>query len=38
VIGDPKGGIQLSGIVLGTVAAIVIYHLMNAIGRVRRTD
>ncbi|GAB3608771.1 MULTISPECIES: uracil-xanthine permease family protein [Humibacter] len=38
VIGNPKGGIQLSGIVLGTVAAIVIYHLMNAIGRARRTD
>ncbi|MHA7987030.1 uracil-xanthine permease family protein [Rathayibacter sp. CAU 1779] len=38
VIGNPKSGIQLGGIVLGTVAAIVIYHLMNAIGRWRGTD
>jgi NCS2 family nucleobase:cation symporter-2 len=38
MIGDPKGGIQLGGIVLGTIAAIVIYHLMNAIGRWRGTD
>ncbi|QDZ13473.1 uracil-xanthine permease family protein [Humibacter ginsenosidimutans] len=37
-IGSGKTGIQLGGIVLGTVAAIVIYHLMNAIGRVRGTD
>ena len=38
VIGDAKTGISLSGIVLGTVAAIVIYHLMNALGRWRGTD
>ncbi|WP_243063735.1 uracil-xanthine permease family protein [Humibacter sp. RRB41] len=38
VIGDPKSGISLSGIVIGTIAAIVIYHLMNTIGRLRGTD
>jgi NCS2 family nucleobase:cation symporter-2 len=38
VIGNPKSGISLSGIVIGTIAAIVIYHLMNAIGRLRGTD
>ena len=37
-LGNPKSGIELSGIVLGTVAAIVIYHVMNAIGRWRGTD
>lgn len=38
VLGDQKNGIPLSGIVLGSVAAIAIYHLMNALGRWRRTD
>ncbi|WP_022901736.1 uracil-xanthine permease family protein [Humibacter albus] len=38
VIGDAKTGISLSGIVLGTVAAIVTYHLMNALGRWRGAD
>lgn len=32
------GGATFSGIILGTVAAIVIYHVMSAIGRVRGTD
>ncbi|WP_423921146.1 uracil-xanthine permease family protein [Frigoribacterium sp. 2-23] len=32
------GGASFGGIILGTVAAIVVYHLMNAIGRVRGTD
>jgi uracil-xanthine permease len=32
------GGAIFSGIILGTVAAIVIYHVMSAIGRVRGTD
>jgi uracil-xanthine permease len=32
------GGAIFSGIILGTVAAIVIYHVMNSIGRVRGTD
>jgi len=34
VIGD----VQFTGIVLGTVAAIVVYHLMNALGKLRGTD
>jgi uracil-xanthine permease len=32
------GQLTFSGIVLGTVAAIVVYHLMNTIARVRGTD
>jgi uracil-xanthine permease len=31
------GGATFSGIILGTVAAIVVYHAMNAIGRARGT-
>lgn len=32
------GGATFGGIILGTVAAIVVYHLMSAVGRVRGTD
>ncbi|MCU1506328.1 MAG: hypothetical protein QOG18_2351 [Microbacteriaceae bacterium] len=32
------GRASFSGIILGTVAALVIYHLMNALGRLRGTD
>jgi uracil-xanthine permease len=32
------GQLTFSGIVLGTVAAIVVYHLMNSIARLRGTD
>ncbi|GAA4266118.1 uracil-xanthine permease family protein [Frondihabitans peucedani] len=32
------GGATFGGIILGTVAAVVIYHLMNSIGRARGTD
>ncbi|UQN29416.1 uracil-xanthine permease family protein [Brachybacterium kimchii] len=32
------GGIQLTGIALGTLAALVIYHLMAGIGRLTGTD
>jgi NCS2 family nucleobase:cation symporter-2 len=32
------GDVVFNGIALGTVAAIVIYHLMNVIGRARGTD
>jgi NCS2 family nucleobase:cation symporter-2 len=32
------GQLTFSGIVLGTVAAIVVYHLMNSIARWRGTD
>jgi uracil-xanthine permease len=32
------GQLTFSGIVLGTVAAIVVYHLMNTIARLRGTD
>ncbi|SKC64525.1 uracil-xanthine permease family protein [Okibacterium fritillariae] len=32
------GSLVFNGIALGTIAAIVIYHVMNAIGRVRGTD
>jgi len=32
------GEVTFSGIVLGTVAAIVVYHLMSALGRLRGTD
>jgi NCS2 family nucleobase:cation symporter-2 len=31
------GSLSFNGIALGTVAAIVIYHLMSWVGRVRRT-
>ena len=31
------GGFQLGAIVLGTVAALLIYHLGNAIARARKT-
>ncbi len=32
------GSLVFNGIALGTIAAIVIYHVMNAISRVRGTD
>ena len=32
------GGATFSGIILGTVAALVVYHLMNSIGRLRGTS
>ena len=32
------GEVTFNGIILGTLAAIVIYHLMNAIGKWRGTD
>ncbi|HEV7849233.1 MAG TPA: solute carrier family 23 protein [Mycetocola sp.] len=32
------GDVIFNGIALGTIAAIVIYHLMNVLGRVRGTD
>ncbi|GAA1944979.1 solute carrier family 23 protein [Agromyces allii] len=32
------GGVSFNGIALGTIAAIVIFHLMSAIGRARGTD
>jgi xanthine/uracil permease len=32
------GQLTFSGIVLGTVAAIVVYHLMNGIAKLRGTD
>lgn len=32
------GGLSFTGIALGTVAAIVVYHVMNAIARWRATD
>ena len=32
------GSLSFNGIALGTVAAIVIYHVMTVIGRLRRTD
>ncbi|WIB63659.1 solute carrier family 23 protein [Curtobacterium sp. MCBD17_040] len=32
------GGATFGGIVIGTVAAIVVYHLMDLIGRARGTD
>jgi len=32
------GTLTFSGIVLGTVAAIVVYHLMNSIAKLRGTD
>lgn len=32
------GTISFSGIILGTVAALVVYHLMSAIGKLRGTD
>ena len=32
------GEVTFTGIVLGTVAAIVVYHLMSAVGRLRGTD
>ena len=32
------GTVEFTGIVLGTVAAIVVYHLMNILGRLRGTD
>ncbi|KQS17484.1 uracil-xanthine permease family protein [Frigoribacterium sp. Leaf186] len=32
------GGATFGGIILGTVAAIVVYHLMSAVGRARGTD
>jgi uracil-xanthine permease len=31
------GALTFNGIALGTIAAIVIYHLMNSIGRLRQT-
>ncbi|KQZ07432.1 nitrate reductase [Agromyces sp. Root1464] len=32
------GGVSFNGIALGTIAAIVIYHLMNGIAKARGTD
>jgi uracil-xanthine permease len=32
------GDVAFTGIVLGTVAALVVYHLMNGLGRLRGTD
>ena len=32
------GNLTFGGIIMGTVAAIVVYHLMNVIARVRGTD
>jgi xanthine/uracil permease len=32
------GKLSFTGIVLGTIAAIVVYHVMNALGRLRGTD
>ena len=32
------GGIQLTGIALGTAAALIIYHLMDLLGRARGTE
>ena len=32
------GEVKFEGIILGTVAAVVIYHLMNALGKWRGTD
>jgi NCS2 family nucleobase:cation symporter-2 len=32
------GVVKFEGIILGTVAAVVIYHLMNALGKWRGTD
>lgn len=32
------GGATFGGIIVGTVAAVVVYHLMNSIGRARGTD
>jgi len=32
------GGASFGGIILGTVAAIVVFHLMSALGRLRGTD
>lgn len=32
------GDMSFSGIILGTVAAVLVYHLMNAIVRWRGTD
>ncbi|MET4640146.1 solute carrier family 23 protein [Mycetocola sp. 2940] len=32
------GDVIFNGIALGTIAAIVIYHVMNVIGRIRGTD
>ena len=32
------GGATFGGIILGTVAAVVVYHLMSAVGRARQTE
>ena len=32
------GGLEFSGIILGTVAAIVVYHVMSTIARLRGTE
>jgi len=32
------GSVAFTGIILGTVAALVVYHLMNGLGRLRGTD
>ena len=40
-IADPQlvvGGLVFGGITLGTVAALVVYHLMTAIARARGTE
>ena len=38
VIEVDNGAIEFSGIILGTVAALVVYHLMNGLARLRGTD
>src|SRR5690554_2120481 len=38
IIPAGDGAIEFSGIILGTVAALVVYHLMNLLGRLRGTD
>nr|WP_207949296.1 solute carrier family 23 protein [Microcella frigidaquae] len=35
---DAAGGVLFSGIVLGTIAALVVYHSMDLLGRLRKTD
>jgi NCS2 family nucleobase:cation symporter-2 len=35
---DATGGVLFSGIVLGTIAALVVYHSMDLLGRLRKTD
>jgi NCS2 family nucleobase:cation symporter-2 len=32
------GGLEFGGVTVGTVTALVLYHLMKAIGKARGTD